>query len=84
MLTLQVALVGVNSSPQIPRATIFSTTTETIPVCAEAIIELESFITSFSPISANYDEAFSTAFNLFSDSNATGVLHSYIHAYFYM
>lgn len=74
LLTLQIALVAVDESPSRPRAPIFSMATETVPVCAEAVIELETFATSFSPRGTNYNAAFSTAYSLFSDNHATGTL----------
>lgn len=69
---LQVALVGVDDTPVIPRASIFSQT-ETIPFCPEAVLEMEAFMMSFTPSRANHNAAFETAFDLFSDDNTTGV-----------
>ena len=60
-------MVGVDSSPRIPRASIFSST-ETTPICPEAVLELESFMTSFTSSGVNYNAAFERAFSFFSDS----------------
>ena len=46
--------------------------TETIPVCAEAVIEMETFITSLTPSGADYSAAVTKAFGYFSDSHVTG------------
>lgn len=75
LLTLQIALVGADTSPVIPRATIFSTADETIPICTEAVIELEGFVTSFTPGGTpDYGAAFDKAFNLFSNNATIGGL----------
>ena len=75
-ILLQVGLVGVDSTPMIPRASIFGSRDpdpETIPVCPEAVLEMEAFMTSFSPSVPNYNAAFERAFGLFGDDNTTGV-----------
>ena len=83
-MIMQVGLVGVDIRPVIPRAAIFQTAS-TIPICSEAILELESFMTSFTPTAVNYGDAFDKAFSLFSDSSATGTLvHACTHNITYM
>jgi hypothetical protein len=72
---LQVGLVGVESPPVIPRASIFGSrdqNPETIPICPEAILEMEAFMTSFTPDTVDYSASFERAFSLFSDGNTTG------------
>ena len=74
-VSLQVGLVGVSDTPVIPRASIFGSrdpNPETIPICPEAILEMEAFMTSFDPEKPNYNAAFERAFSLFSDGNTTG------------
>ena len=66
--------MGVGDAPVIPRASIFSQS-ETIPVCPEAILEMEAFMTSFTSSNIDnpdYNAAFEKAFDLFSDDNTTG------------
>ena len=72
-MMVQIALVGVDvNSPRIPRASIFSAT-ETTPICPEAVLELEAFMTSFSPSGmADYNAAFEKAFSFFSNDLDTG------------
>ena len=77
-MIMQVGLVGVDIRPVIPRAAIFQTAS-TIPICSEAILELESFMTSFTPTSVDHNATFVKAFSLFSDSSATGTCIHTIH-----
>ena len=76
-ILLQVGLVGVGNTPVIPRASIFGSqdpNPETIPICPEAILEMEAFMTSFlsEQTRPNHNAAFERAFSLFSDGNTTG------------
>ena len=77
-IVLQIAIVGVDSLPQIPRARIFDAASETIPLCTEAAIQLETFVTSFTPGAVNYAQAFNKAFSLFSNNSTIGELRDYV------